>query len=554
MNTERQPPPLILTGATVYSSAEAPPTKAALLLAGGKIAFVGEEAEARKRAPGASVAELPGAFVYPGFVDAHAHLLNLGIARETLVLRGKRKAEILALVRDAAAESDPGTWLRGRGWDQNVWPDRDFPTAAELSAAAPLNPVALTRVDGHALWMNEDALRRAGIAERTSDPDGGRIERDTSGKPTGILADRAMDGVERVIPERSEADLRRGFAAGAKACAAAGLTGIGDASGYGRTEIGVLRAMAREGALPLRVYATVGGASRDVSSFFADGPFEEGRVTVRAVKILADGALGSRSAALLADYSDAPGNRGILVTSAADMNEATLTAVRAGWQVWIHAIGDRANRLALDACEKALAAVKPKDARLRIEHAQHLAPEEIARFAKLGVVASVQPTHATSDMPWAEARVGGERIRRAYAWRTLMAAGARLAGGSDFPVERESPLLGLYAAITRQDPDGRPAEGWYPEQRMTRREALQLFTGDAAYAAFAEARRGRIAPGFDADLTILDRDLLADGLPPTEILKSKIVMTLVGGEIVHPVAFAERSRIAVGRDVRRDVE
>jgi predicted amidohydrolase YtcJ len=459
--------------------------------------------------------------------------LNLGIARETLDLRRKRKAEILALVRDAAAASDPGAWLRGRSWDQNLWSDREFPTASDLSAAAPRNPVSLTRVDGHALWVNQEALLRAGITDRTPDPDGGRIERDASGKPTGILVDQAMERVERVIPARSAADLRRCFAAGAKACAAVGLTGIGDASGYDRAAIGVLRAMAREGTLPLRVYATVGGASKDVAAFFADGPFEEGRVTVRAVKILADGALGSRSAAFLADYSDAPGERGILVTAAADLNEATLAAVRAGWQVWIHAIGDRANRLALDACERALAAVKPADARLRIEHAQHLAPKEIARFAKLGVVASVQPTHATSDMPWAEARVGGERIRRAYAWRTLLAAGARLAGGSDFPVERESPLLGIYAAVTRQDPGGRPAAGWYPDQRLTRREALQLFTGDAAYAAFAEARRGRIAPGFDADLTILDRDLLADELPPAQILKSKIVMTIVGGEIVH---------------------
>jgi hypothetical protein len=530
------PPPVVLTGATVYTSSSEAPKKAALLLVDGKIVFVGDETEARRKAPGASVVELPGAFVYPGLVDAHAHLMGLGIARETLALRGKQKEEILALVRDAAAKSAPGAWIRGRSWDQNLWSDRRFPTSAELTAAAPRNPVVLTRVDGHAMWVNEAVLRRAGITGRTPDPDGGRIERDPSGKPTGVLVDAAMDLVVKVIPERTESDLKRFFAAGARACAAAGLTGMGDASGYDRKEIDVLRAMAREGSLPIRVYATVGAASKDLSAFLAGGRVEEGRVTVRAVKILADGALGSRGAAFLADYSDDPGNRGLLVTPAEKMNEVALAGVRAGWQVWIHAIGDRGNRLALDAYEKALDVVKPEDPRLRIEHAQHLAPEEVVRFAKLGVVASMQPTHATSDMPWAEARVGGERIRRAYAWRTLLTAGTKLAGGSDFPVEKEAPLLGLYAAITRQDLSGKPPGGWYPEQKLTRREALRLFTEDAAFAEFAEGRRGRIEAGFDADLTILDRDIVSDALPSAEIPNAKVVMTVVGGEIVHRAA------------------
>ena len=528
--------PLLLTGATVYTSSSEAPKAAAILAVDGKIAFVGDEAEARKKAPDANVVDLKGAVVYPGFVDAHAHLKGLGLSRETLDLRGKSKEEILKLVREAAGKSAPGAWIRGRSWDQNLWPSKKFPTSAELTEAAPRNPVVLTRVDGHALWVNDAVLRRARITPRTADPDGGKIERDASGRPTGVFVDAAMDLVVKVIPEPSAAELRRLFAAGGKACAAAGLTGMGDASGYDRKEIDVLRAMAREGALPIRVYATVGAGSKDLPAFLAGGPIQEGRVTVRAVKILADGALGSRGAALLADYSDDPGNRGLLVTPAAKMDEVTLAGVKAGWQLWTHAIGDRGNRLALDAYEKALEAVKPKDARLRIEHAQVLAPEEFPRFAKLGVIASVQPTHATSDMPWAEARVGPVRIRGAYAWRSLVSSGARLAGGSDFPVEQEVPLLGLYAAITRQDLSGRPPDGWYPDQRLTRPEALKLFTEDAAYAEFAEGRRGKIAPGFDADLTVLDRDVVAGTLPASEIPKAKVLLTVVGGEVVFRAA------------------
>jgi predicted amidohydrolase YtcJ len=525
--------PLLLVGGKVVASAGEPARAAAVLAVDGKIAFVGDEAEARRRAPGATAIDLAGAVVHPGFVDAHAHLKGLGMSLETLDLRGKRKEEILKLVRDAARTSAAGAWIRGRSWDQNLWPGKSFPTASELTAAAPRNPVALTRVDGHAIWVNDAVLRLANVTLETSDPAGGRIVRDAAGRPSGVFVDAAMDLVTRVIPEPSPADLRRWFGFGSAACAAAGLTGMGDASAYDRKDIDVLRAMAREGALPTRVYATVGAESKDLPAFLAGGPVFEGRLTVRAVKMFADGALGSRGAALLADYSDDPGNRGLLVTSPAEMDRIALAAVKAGWQVWTHAIGDRGNHLALDAYEKALATVRPKDARLRIEHAQVLAPEDVGRFAKLGVIASVQPTHATSDKGWAEARLGPVRIRGAYAWRSLLDSGARLAGGSDFPVEEVSPLLGIYAAVTRQDLAGQPPGGWYPGQRLTRREALKLFTEDAAFAEFAEARRGRIAPGFDADLTVLDRDIGSDALPAAEIPKAKVVMTVVGGEIVY---------------------
>ncbi|HQR67537.1 MAG TPA: amidohydrolase [Thermoanaerobaculia bacterium] len=524
--------PLLLTGATVYTSWDAAPRAAAVLALDGKVAFVGDESEARKRAPGATVVALPGAVVYPGFVDAHAHVPGLGMSKESLDLRGRSKEEVLALVRAAAARTPEGEWIRGRSWDQNLWPGKAFPTAAELDAVAPRHPVFLTRVDGHALWVNGLAMERAGVTAATADPEGGKILRAAGGAPSGIFVDNAEALVVRAIGDPTPAARRRYLAAGMKAAAASGLTGVGDASGFDRTGLDVLRAMAREKALPVRLYATVGAETKDLEGLLREGRVAEGRLTVRAVKMYADGALGSRGAALLSDYSDDPGNRGLVLTPPGKMDEIALACAKAGWQLWTHAIGDRGNRLALDAYEKALAAARPNDARFRIEHAQVVAPEEIPRFAKLGVIASMQPTHATSDMPWAEARLGPVRIRGAYAWRSFLAAGVRLAGGSDFPVEAESPLLGLYAAITRQDPSGRPPGGWYPDQRLSRREALRLFTADAAFAEFAETRRGRIAPGFDADLTVLDRDVVSDAVPAAEIPKAKVLLTVVGGEVV----------------------
>jgi hypothetical protein len=526
-------PALLLTGATVYTSWDAAPRRVAVLAVDGKITFVGDEAEARKKTSGARTVELKGAVVYPGLVDAHAHVPGLGMSKESLDLRGRSKEEILGLVRAAAARTPEGEWIRGRSWDQNLWPGKAFPTAAEIDAVAPKHPVLLTRVDGHALWVNTLAMTRAGVSAATKDPDGGKIVRAPSGAPTGIFVDNAEALIVKAIGEPGPAARRQYLAAGMKAAAESGLTGVGDASGFDRSGLGVLRAMAREKALPIRIYATVGAETKELSSILLEGPVADGRLTVRAVKMYADGALGSRGAALLADYSDDAGNRGLLVTPAGKMDEIALACAKSGWQLWTHAIGDRGNRLALDSYEKAFAAARPRDPRFRIEHAQVVAPEDIPRFAKLGVIASMQPTHATSDMPWAEARVGPERIRGAYAWRRFLTAGTRLAGGSDFPVERESPLLGLYAAITREDLDGKPPGGWYPGEKLTRREALRLFTEDAAYAEFAESRRGRIAAGFDADLTVLDRDIVADALPPPEIPGAKVVMTIVGGEIIY---------------------
>jgi predicted amidohydrolase YtcJ len=385
------------------------------------------------------------------------------------------------------------------------------------------------------VWVNTAALKAAGIDASTKDPDGGRIVRRPDGSPSGVFVDRAMSLVDAAMPRETPADFERRILAATRACAKRGLTEVQDASRYGPQQIAGLVRLADAGELPIRVYATVTSDPAALADFFAKGTrIGKGSdfLTVRAIKVLADGALGSRGAALLSDYSDEAGNRGLLVTPPERLDELARDARSHGWQLWVHAIGDRGNRNALDAYAKAAAAVPQPPAggtRPRIEHAQILAAADIPRFGREGVIASMQPTHATSDMPWAEKRVGPERIAGAYAWRKLKKAGAKLAGGSDFPVESENPLLGFYSAVTRQDLDGNPPGGWLPQEKLTRAEALALFTSDAAYAAFEEDRRGKIAPGFEADLTVFPRDPMT--VPEKEIPEIAPLMTIVGGRV-----------------------
>jgi predicted amidohydrolase YtcJ len=531
-------PGLLLEGATVYVAAGSRPARSAILLRDGKIVFVGDAGSARRKAPRAARVDLAGSFVFPGWADAHGHLAGLGRALEVADLRGAGSAEEAAKRIAAVAGALPaGSWAEGRGWDQNRWPGSRFPDARDLDAVVPDRPAIAQRVDGHAVWLNTAALKAARIDAATPDPSGGRIVRRPDGSASGVLVDRAMGLVEDVEPPGTTADFKRRILAASKACAKAGLTQVQDASHYGPDEIATLAKLADSSALPIRVYATVANEAASLAGFFAKG-LRVGRgrdfLTVRAIKVLADGALGSRGAALLADYADDPGNRGLLVTPPERLDELALEARKHGWQLWIHAIGDRGNRLALDAFARAAAAAPDAPAggrRPRIEHAQVLDPADIPRFAREGVIASVQPTHATSDMPWAEARVGPGRIGGAYAWRQLKNAGARLAGGSDFPVESENPLLGFYSAVTRQDLEGKPAGGWRPKERLTREEALALFTSDAAYAAFEEDRRGRIEPGFEADLTVFARDPMAVAVE--EIPRIPVVLTLVGGRVAY---------------------
>ncbi len=529
---------LLLENGVVYVAADAKPRPASIVVGDGKILFVGDAAKARKRAADARRVDLEGAFVFPGWTDAHLHLMGLGKAGETADLRGAASPEEAAQrLSKAAAALAPGAWLEGRGWDQNLWSGKEFPDARALDRVVRDRPVALRRVDGHALWVNQAALEAAGIGGVARDPEGGRIVRRPDGSPSGVLVDNAMELVERAMPAASAADRERWLLAGAAACARAGLTEIQDASGYDAESIAALERLAARGALPLRVYATVSPEPEALSAFLARGARVNGAadfLTVRAIKAYADGALGSRGAALLADYADEPGKRGLLVTSPERLAEIARQARRAGWQLWIHAIGDRGNRIALDAFEKAAETFPEAPAgagRPRIEHAQVVAPEDFPRFPRLGVIASVQPTHATSDMGWAEARVGPSRIAGAYAWRKLKTGGTRLAGGSDAPVESEAPLLGFYAAVTRREPSGKPPGGWRPGEALSRREALALFTSDAAFAAFEETWRGRIEPGYAADLTILGRDPMT--VKVDEIPGIPVAMTVVGGRIAH---------------------
>jgi predicted amidohydrolase YtcJ len=529
-------PDLILDGATVYVAPDAVPAKLSILVRGGKIAFVADPPEVRRQAPRARVIDLRGRFVFPGWSDAHGHLEGLGFAREVADLRGAADAaEAASRMAAKAAALPPGAWAEGRGWDQNPWPGSAFPDARDLDRVLPDRPAVAGRVDGHAIWVNSAALRAAGVTAETQDPEGGRILRRGDGSPTGVFVDNAKALVERVRSASSEADRERRLLAAMRACARVGLTEVQDASAYGPEGIGILERLAARGELPIRVYATVSPDPKLLALSFQKGPrIGSGAdfLTVRAVKGYADGALGSRGAALLADYTDEPGNRGLMVTQTPQLDTLAVETRRKGWQLWIHAIGDRGNRVALEAFRKAVLAVRDAPVggtRPRIEHAQVVAVEDLPRFGFEGVIASIQPTHATSDMPWAEKRVGPGRIEGAYAWKSLLRSGARLTGGSDFPVESEDPRLGFYAAVTRQDVSGRPQGGWRPSERLSRAEALALFTTGAAWASFEEKRRGRIAPGFEADLTVFGADPMA--VPDGALASVPVVLTLVGGHV-----------------------
>jgi len=524
---------LVLLGGDVHTMDPAHPRAAAVAVRGETIAAVGDDADVRGWiGPHTRVVELHGASVTPGLVDTHCHLYELGSEREAVNLRGMTsEAEIARAVAAAASAQPAGAWVIGRGWDQNRWTPAQFPTRASLDAVVVDHPVVLERIDGHALWVDSQALALAGITAQTPDPPGGKIVRDARGEPTGVLVDRATALVGAKLPRASAEVRERRILAAAREAVAAGLTGVGE-MGIEDATAEVYARLAAEHRLPLRVYAFLLGDTAHPEVLRARHPAPAvGRFEMPGVKFFADGALGSRGARLYADYDDDPGNRGLWVTEPAVLARAVDDAVAGGWQVAIHAIGDAAVGSVLDAYLAAEAA-HPGDHRLRVEHLQILAPGDLPRLVASHAIASMQPTHATSDMPWAEARIGKARITGAYAWRTMLDHGVPLAFGSDFPVEQVSPLLGIYAAVTRQDAAGSPAGGWYPAQRMTLDEAIAAFTRGAAYAERAEATRGVIAVGRAADLTVFDRPLA----PDRSLLETRAAMTVVGGEIVYPLA------------------
>lgn len=498
-----------------------------LVIEGGTITFVGDDGEAKRRYPNAEVVDVTDRTILPGLVDAHAHITGLGEALERVSLTGTTSLdEVVARIAERAAILAPGEWVLGRGWDQNDWPVKEFPTAAAIDAKVSDRPVWVRRIDGHASLANSAALRLAEITAATPDPPGGKILRDTEGNPTGVFIDNATDLIDKVVPPASDEQRRRQLRAAMENIAANGLTGVHDAGADAQT-IRVMREMADAGEMPIHVYSMLTDDAALLDQWFASGPLVNygGRLTVRAVKLYADGALGSRGAALLAPYSDDPGNSGLILTPAEHLVDVSGRARKAGFQVCTHAIGDRAVRVAIESYEAA--GVRPQD-RFRIEHLQVVAPTDFDRLAARGIIASMQPTHATSDMPWAEARLGPQRTLGAYAWRSVLHASAPLAFGSDFPVEEVNPFLGIHAAVNRQDLEGRPESGWYPTERLSSGEALAAFTKGAAFASFSEERAGDIAPGQRADLTIIEGTTL-----PKELWKAKVAMTVVGGEIVY---------------------
>jgi predicted amidohydrolase YtcJ len=532
---------LVVHHAIVYTVG-APARAEALAVRGDRLIYVGgNDAALALRGPATQVIDAAGRAILPGLHDAHGHVLGLGAQLQELDLRGTTSlAEVVTRVAERARASAPDAWIIGRGWDQNDWPVKAWPSHAALEAAAPGRRVWLTRIDGHAGLASARALREAGLTAASRDPEGGRIIRDARGEPEGVLVDRALDAVTRRIPEPTPAEIDALLLRADAELQRLGLTSVHDA-GIDEAVAAAYQRLVAAGRLRTRVHAMLRLPLDRLRPFFARGPIVDagGRLSIRAIKISADGALGSRGAALLQPYDDEPSTSGFLTTSESDLYAMTRAAAEAGFQTCVHAIGDRANRVVMDTFARVDREVPGARAlRNRNEHAQILDAAEIPRFAALGVVASMQPTHATSDMPWVPARIGAARTAAgAYRWQTLLRSGARLASGSDFPVEDPNPIGGFYAAVTRQAPpkageaDGQPPGGWMPEERLSREQALRSFTLDAAHAAHQEARSGSLEVGKLADFVMLSRDIMQ--VPPREIPATTVVLTVSGGAITH---------------------
>jgi predicted amidohydrolase YtcJ len=531
----QRPADLIVTGARIYTVDDSRPTAEAIAVRDGRILFVGSARGARAlQGPKTQVVDATGRTIIPGMTDAHAHFLGLGQALRTVDLTGTASyAEVIARVAARAKQVPAGTWIVGRGWDQNDWGDTRFPTHEALSRAVPNNPVVLERVDGHAVLVNAKAMQLASVTKETQDPSGGRLERDSTGTPTGVFVDNAGAIIDRVVPPASPAEQRARALAAIDEMHRWGLTGIHDA-GEPRAAIELFESLAKEGKLDLRTYVMVADDSAALAYYFARGPqsaLYDGRLWIRSVKLYADGALGSRGAAMLEPYSDDPHNRGLLVSSPEHLEAVAEQALRHGFQVCVHAIGDRGNRVVLDAYEQALKAVPVADHRFRVEHAQVVNYDDVPRFAALDVIPSMQAVHQTSDMYWAGARLGAGRELGAYAWRSFLATGVIVPNGSDFPVEGVNPLRSFHAAISRQDERGWPPGGWHPEQKMTREEALKSMTIWPAFASFMEKDAGSLTAGKYADFVILDRDIMT--VAPDEVLGTSVVSTWIAGKAVY---------------------
>lgn len=523
---------LLIHGGPIYTGSA---KVEALAVKDGKVAYAGSLAQARAAAPGARDLDLKGAAAYPGFVDGHAHLSGIGFREMTLNLEGTPSIEALVGTLKAWNTAHPGTdVISGRGWIETHWPEKRFPSRADLDRAVPDRPVVLGRSDGHALVANSKMLALAGVTRHTAAPAGGQILKDAAGEPTGMLIDNAMALVRGKIPPPTAAAEAEAVRRGTEVYAARGWTGLQN-MGASTREVADQQALAAKGQLPIRIDNYMSAA--EGAAVLQDGPSQDasGLVRVRGVKMYMDGALGSRGAALLAPYADAEG-AGLIVTPRETIDAALVKARASGAQIAIHAIGDRGNRIVLDAFQQAFADDLPKlkAARWRVEHAQVLAPEDLPRFAQLGVVASMQPSHAIGDLYFAPARLGPDRLKGAYAWESLLNTGAVVAAGSDAPVEKGDPLVEFYAAAYRHDLAGKAGPDWHLEEAVTRQQALTMLTAGPAYAGFHDEALGKLAVGKPADISVFSVDLMT--APFADIAKAHAVMTIVDGKVVYELS------------------
>jgi predicted amidohydrolase YtcJ len=524
---QQEPPPtgaVVVRGVTVHTGT-GEPWRGNLEARHGRFEPAGSVHPAHHRA---AEFDLPGAFVVPGLIDAHGHLLGLGGLLEEVDLVGTISYQQVVARAVAKANTLPkGSWVIGRGWDQNDWPTKAMPSHQELSAAIPDHPVWLTRIDGHAGLANRLALQLGGVGKDSVAGEGGEILRDEAGEPTGVLVDDAMAAIK--LPALSPEQIRQRLLAAQRECLRHGLTCVHDA-GVDRVTLDAMVALHKEGKWLLRTYVLLAPGEREL---IARGPWQtaDARIVVRAVKLYADGALGSRGASLLEPYADMPGKRGLVSMPKGALLEVAQRCADSGMQLCTHAIGDAANRTVLDAYAAVTIEGGIAPLRFRIEHAQVIAEDDFARFAQLGVLPSMQPTHLTSDMPWAPERLGPERVLRAFAWRRFHALGVVVPFGSDFPVESVDPRKGLFAAVTTRGEGGGPPEGYRPDQKLSREQAIRGFTLHAAHAMFAERDLGTIERSKRADFTVFDRDLLA--CAEDDLLRAKVLLTVVGGQVAY---------------------
>ncbi|MDX6528000.1 MAG: hypothetical protein QOH41_290 [Blastocatellia bacterium] len=535
-----EPADLIFVNGNVYTANDQQPQAEAIAVKGDWIVFAGSNADARKyQGTQTRTVDLHGATVLPGMTDAHHHLEGVGFREMTLNLEGiTNLQDFLAKVRTEVDRAKPGAWVTGRGWIETFWQPPVFPTRWDLDKIAPNNPVILQRADGHGTVVNSAALKIAGITRDTPSPFGGEISKDKNGEPNGMLLDAARSLVDRNIPPTSAADTERAVVLGVQRDISLGWTQIQNPGGDYR-DVAIYRKLYNDGTIKLRIYKVLSAPGKEAQRLLSEGPIigaYGNRLTVRSLKFYADGSLGSRSAALLEPYSDAPGTSGFLRIKEEDLLPVLEEALRKGIQCETHAIGDRGNRFILDEYEKALKAVPPDqrkiaDPRWRVEHSQIVNPLDIPRFKKLGIIPSMQASHAIGDLHFAPARLGIKRLAGAYAWNSFVKSGVIVPGGSDAPVERGEPMIEFYAAVARKDIKGFSGEGWHPEEALPRAQALKMLTIWPAYAAFEEKLRGTIEVGKLADLTVLSADIMK--IPEMDILKTHCVMTVIGGEIVY---------------------